>query len=144
MRYSSVGCTVVVPVRPRRRLGFLVCSKCLLPARGRSTFPLAVILKRLAADFFVLMPFGRRINQSIFCRKRARNIVASGGGSKGNFDRGILGSAPLPCSKRTCCANQRIKVERAVFPGRSNLRPDTGLALPIQNCFGRLIRVAGS
>src|SRR6188768_541619 len=82
MRYTSVGCTVVVPVRLRRRFGFLVCSKWRLPARERSTLPLAVILKRFAADFFVLMPLGRRIKfQSVRFRKRTRNIegVSLGG-----------------------------------------------------------------
>src|SRR5260370_224836 len=62
IRYSSVEWTPVVPRRERRRLGFLVWSKCRLPARERSTFPLAVILNRFAADFLVLMPLGRRIN----------------------------------------------------------------------------------
>jgi len=52
---------VVVPLKDRRRLEFLVWSKWRLPARERRTLPLAVILNRLAADFFVLMPFGRRI-----------------------------------------------------------------------------------
>src|SRR6476660_1723596 len=54
MRYSSVECTVVVPRRARRRFGFLPWSKCRLPARERSTLPLAVILNRLAAAFLVL------------------------------------------------------------------------------------------
>src|SRR5262249_17828419 len=72
MRYSSVGCTAVVPVKPRRRFGFFVCSKCRLPARGRNTLPLAVIVKRLAADFFVLIPFVRRIIQSSFFKKSAQ------------------------------------------------------------------------
>jgi hypothetical protein len=30
----------------------------------RITLPVPVILNRLATDFFVLMPLGRRINQS--------------------------------------------------------------------------------
>src|SRR6266853_1930794 len=85
MRYTSVGCTLVVPLNARRRLGFLVCSKWRLPARERRTLPLAVILNRLAADFLVLMPFGRRINQSSFLTKRARNIGRSAARSKGYF-----------------------------------------------------------
>jgi len=36
------------------------------------TLPVPVILNRLATDFFVLMPFGRRIN--LFVVKRVRNI----------------------------------------------------------------------
>src|SRR5207302_120635 len=72
MRYSSVGCTAVVPLKPRRRFGFFVCSRCRLPARGRNTLPLAVILKRFAADFFVLIPFGRRIIQSNLFKKSAQ------------------------------------------------------------------------
>jgi hypothetical protein len=65
MRYSSVECTRVVPRRARRRLALLVCNKCRLPALDRKTLPLAVILNRLATDFFVLMPLGRRINYSL-------------------------------------------------------------------------------
>jgi hypothetical protein len=52
----------------------LVCIKCRLPALSRRTFPPAVILKRFAADFLVLMPFGRRIKMISFLSKRARNI----------------------------------------------------------------------
>jgi hypothetical protein len=61
MRYSSVLWTVVVPRRLRRRFGLLVCARWRLPALERMTLPLAVILNRLATDFFVLIPFGRRI-----------------------------------------------------------------------------------
>src|SRR6266404_5578476 len=66
MRYSSVLCTRPVPRNPRRRLGFLVCKRCRLPARERRTFPLAVILKRFATDFLVLIPLGRRINVQFY------------------------------------------------------------------------------
>ena len=59
----------MVPVKPRRRFGFFVCNRWRLPARGRNTLPLAVILNRLAADFFVFIPFGRRIIQSNFFEK---------------------------------------------------------------------------
>src|SRR5208283_5041168 len=38
------------------------------------TFPVPVILKRLATDFFVLMPLGRRINSLNLYRKRAQTI----------------------------------------------------------------------
>ena len=69
MRYSSVEWTVVVPRRLRRRLGLLVWHKCRRPALERMTFPLAVILNRLATDFLVLMPLGRRINKSAFFQK---------------------------------------------------------------------------
>jgi len=72
MRYSSVGWTSVVPVKPRRRFGFFAWSRWRLPARERNTLPLAVILKRLAADFFVLIPLGRRIIQSNFLEKSAQ------------------------------------------------------------------------
>src|SRR6266436_10239340 len=72
MRYSSVEWTPVVPRRARRRLGPLVWSKWRLPARERRTFPPAVILKRLATDFLVLMPLGRRIHQSLSVEKRAQ------------------------------------------------------------------------
>src|SRR6185503_9674420 len=71
MRYSSVEWTVVVPRRERRRPGPLVCSKWRLPACARKTLPLAVILKRFATDFFVLIPFGRRIIKSILLKERA-------------------------------------------------------------------------
>src|SRR6266550_4449573 len=85
MRYSSVESTRVVPRKDRRRLEFLPCSKWRLPARERSTLPLAVILNRLAAAFLVLMPFGRRII-GLF-RKRARNIGCPATRSKGYFCR---------------------------------------------------------
>jgi hypothetical protein len=40
------------------------------------TFPLAVILNRLAAAFLVLMPFGRRINCSVVFQKERTIYVA--------------------------------------------------------------------
>src|SRR5882724_5567303 len=90
MRYTSVGCTVVVPRRLRRRLGLLWCAKWRLPALERRTFPLAVILNRLATDFFVLIPFGRRI-KSEFLSKRARNIGSGSRQSKNLFGKsGII------------------------------------------------------
>ena len=61
IRFMSVEWTTVVPRRLRRRLDFLPCSKWRLPALDRIILPPAVILNRLAADFFVLIPFGRRI-----------------------------------------------------------------------------------
>lgn len=61
MRYASVSSTTLAVPRERRRLGDLLESRCRLPARDRRTLPVAVILKRLATDFFVLIPFGRRI-----------------------------------------------------------------------------------
>src|ERR1700761_8267205 len=72
MRYSSVTSTVVKPRRERRRLAFLDCAKWRRPALERRTFPLAVILKRLATDFFVLMPLGRRISQILLFKKSAQ------------------------------------------------------------------------
>src|SRR5262249_16974599 len=86
MRYSSVEWTPVVPLRARRRLGFFVWHKWRLPARERSTLPPAVILNRLAADFLVLMPLGRRIdNQFNLSSKRAGNIGAPGPSSQPFF-----------------------------------------------------------
>lgn len=64
MRYTSVGSTTTVPPMERRRFGFLPWSRWRFPARARNTLPLAVILNRFATDFFVLMPFGRRIVQN--------------------------------------------------------------------------------
>src|SRR3954451_5659450 len=72
MRYMSVGCTVVVPRRLRRRFGFLCWARWRLPALERRTLPLAVILNRLATDFFVLIPLGRRINLVKFRQKSAQ------------------------------------------------------------------------
>jgi hypothetical protein len=60
---------VVVPLSDRLRFAFLVWSKWRLPALERRILPLAVILKRLATDFLVLIPLGRRINQSVFVQK---------------------------------------------------------------------------
>src|SRR5437762_3284171 len=61
MRYASVESTTAILPKRRRRFEFFVASKWRLPACGRRTLPRAVILKRLATDFFVLMPLGRRI-----------------------------------------------------------------------------------
>src|SRR5579862_2282970 len=72
MRYSSVASTRVNPRKERRRLGFLVCARWRRPALERRTLPLAVILNRLATDFFVLMPLGRRINQILLFKKSAQ------------------------------------------------------------------------
>src|SRR5437660_10023775 len=73
MRYSAVGWTAVAPPRPRRRLGLFPCSRCRLPARERRILPRAVMLNRLAADFLVLMPFGRRIKlESLSYEKNAQ------------------------------------------------------------------------
>src|SRR5512135_3140549 len=72
-RFMSVLCTKWPPPRrERRRLALLVCSKWRLPAAERNTLPVAVILNRLAKDFLVLIPFGRRINSVSL--QRARNI----------------------------------------------------------------------
>jgi len=57
----SVLSTVFAVPKLRRRLAFLLDNKWRLPARDRSTLPVAVTLKRLATAFRVLIPFGRRI-----------------------------------------------------------------------------------
>jgi hypothetical protein len=44
----------------------LDCSKWRFPALERMILPVAVILNRLATDFFVLIPFGRRIKLELF------------------------------------------------------------------------------
>src|SRR5687768_10501712 len=74
MRYVSVASTRLEVPSERRRFGLLPVSKWRRPARERMTLPVAVILKRLATDFFVLIPLGRRI--VLFRKKRARNIGA--------------------------------------------------------------------
>lgn len=61
MRYMSVLSSILAVPRLRRRFELLPCSKCRLPARERLTFPVPVILKRLATAFLVLIPLGRRI-----------------------------------------------------------------------------------
>ena len=63
MRYASVESTTAALPNRRKRLAFFVCAKCRRPACERKTLPVAVILNRLATDFLVLMPLGRRINQ---------------------------------------------------------------------------------
>src|SRR5437588_4893165 len=110
MRYLSVACTSVVPRRPRRRLGFLVCIKWRLPALERSTFPPAVILKRLATDFFVLMPFGRRI--SSFLSKRAGNIGCGDRRGKRFFAFLSVGAHSAGTALRTSQVNELNKVGR--------------------------------
>src|SRR5215469_8381715 len=72
MRYTSVTSTLVSPRSERRRLGPFVCARWRRPALERRTFPRAVILNRLATDFFVLMPLGRRINQILLFKKSAQ------------------------------------------------------------------------
>ena len=62
MRYTSVSWTRCAPRKLRRRFGLLVWQRWRRPARPRKTLPRAVILNRLATDFFVLIPLGRRIN----------------------------------------------------------------------------------
>src|SRR5260370_32456768 len=76
MRYSSVECTAVLPRRLRRRLGPLVGIKGRRPELLRKTLPPAVILNRLAADFFVLIPFGRRIDYPLALKKSAQYRLA--------------------------------------------------------------------
>jgi hypothetical protein len=65
-----------------------------LPARGRNTLPLAVILKRLAADFFVLIPFGRRIIQSNFFKKSAQ-YTDTGRSKQGLFSADLIAERVL-------------------------------------------------
>jgi len=119
MRYSSVECTRVVPLSERRRLELLPCKRCRLPARERSTLPPAVILNRLAADFLVLMPFGRRIKLSL--SKRARNIGCWVRRSKGFFKRfrrefGRKRSI-RPSDSQSRAWIQQIRVERSTWVG---------------------------
>ena len=85
MRYSSVEWTAVLPRNPRRRFGFLVCIKWRLPALLRRTLPPAVILKRLAADFLVLMPFGRRIVNPLSLKKSAQYRLDANREARGIF-----------------------------------------------------------
>ena len=56
-----MGSTNFAVPKERRRFGLLPASKCRFPALERMTLPVAVILNRLATDFLVLIPFGRRI-----------------------------------------------------------------------------------
>jgi hypothetical protein len=71
MRYTSVLSTNAEEPKARRRFGFLPCSRWRLPAWERITLPVPVTLNRFATDFFVLIPFGRRIYSVL---KRVRNI----------------------------------------------------------------------
>ena len=64
MRYSSVVWTSFEPRRLRRRFALLPWQRWRRPALERKTLPVAVTLKRLDTDFFVLIPLGRRIIQS--------------------------------------------------------------------------------
>jgi hypothetical protein len=47
--------------QPPAAFGFFVLEQMASPAPLRKILPLAVILKRLATDFLVLFPLGRRI-----------------------------------------------------------------------------------
>ena len=71
MRYASVSSTCLEVPSERRRFGLLPASKWRRPARERITLPVAVILNRLATDFLVLIPLGRRI---VLFRKNEREI----------------------------------------------------------------------
>ena len=117
MRYSSVACTAEVPRRFRRRLGFFVWQRCRRPALARSTLPPAVILNRLAADFFVLMPFGRRIYIS-FLSKRARNIWAAPRSIKRYFQisRHRSGAHQTPENRRSRVNEALISTTDRGFP----------------------------
>ena len=58
----------------RRCFELLPCSKCRRPAPRCRTLPVPVILKRLATDFLVLIPLGRRMEFSfscLFCRNES-------------------------------------------------------------------------
>src|ERR1035437_744053 len=108
MRYMSVECTVVVPRRLRRRLALLVWHKCRRPALERMTFPLAVILNRLAAAFLVLMPFGRRINCSVVFQKERTIYMA--GPTESSPILGCLpfgAFAPAESARSPCCLTSR-------------------------------------
>ncbi len=70
-RYASVSSTTTIVPRFRRRFGLLVASKCRLPACGRNTLPVAVILNRFDTAFRVLLPFGRRIFSHFLQKERA-------------------------------------------------------------------------
>jgi len=69
MRWTSVEWTSLLSRRLRRRFGLLPESKWRLPTRCVMTLPVAVILNRLRTDFFVLIPFGRRIKNLNFLQK---------------------------------------------------------------------------
>jgi hypothetical protein len=125
MRYSSVEWTPVVPRKFRRRLGLMVWHKCRRPALGRSTLPVAVILNRLAADFLVLMPFGRRIIQSVFHQKRARNIGRSPRGSKRYFEPILNAERRLNAGADLTTVNRDLKPVRHV-PPHPTLSPRRG------------------
>jgi len=78
MRYTSVGPSNEALRSDRRRLGLLPCSKWRRPAPRKRTFPVAVILNRLATAFLVLIPLGRRI-QFHFLHSSAQILLRSGG-----------------------------------------------------------------
>src|SRR5882724_2566119 len=146
MRYSSVECTRVVPRKARRRFGFLACNKWRLPARERNTLPVAVILKRFATDFFVLMPLGRRIIQSSLFKKNAQYTEARG------WKQGVIlkelnfgasrdvsensGKSRLPCVRPRGCpesirgekrgVNERAQLSAFSHPGGQTVFPTLG------------------
>src|ERR1051326_6102950 len=120
MRYSSVAWTLVLPRKARRRLGLFVCIRCLRPALRRSTFPPAVILNRLAADFFVLMPLGRRISHQVSFKKSAQYSVAPRMQASGIFvgdavpGCGRAALPALPCAGTRCAPGQRGTLRNAL------------------------------
>jgi hypothetical protein len=87
------------------------------------TFPLAVILNRLATDFLVLMPFGRRINRLIVFQKERAIYVGGPGESSA-----ILGS--FSCGKHLAfgaCPWESSPTHG--FPGKAGR--STGILAPL-------------
>jgi len=74
MRYLSGRIHLGGAAEAATALGILGLAQVPPAGTGAHNFPPAVILNRLAADFLVRMPFGRRINQFTFSSKERRNI----------------------------------------------------------------------
>jgi len=72
-------------------LGVLVWARWRRPAWARSTLPVAVILNRLAADFLVLMPFGRRIKFNSIAKERETIRVHAFGSKQEIFENRAYG-----------------------------------------------------
>jgi len=69
MRYLSVEVDRGGAAEVAAALGIFGLAQVPPAGAGAHDFPLAVILNRLAADFLVLMPFGRRISRLTFFQK---------------------------------------------------------------------------
>ena len=157
MRYTSVGPSNEALRSDLRRLGLLPCSKWRRPAPRKRTFPVAVILKRLATAFLVLIPLGRRI-QFCFLHSSAQILPRSGGvnrqilcpfesfsdlpQSAGNIVRLLNKHEPKPrlqlCVGGSCLSPASIVIERRYSQSTVSMLPQAEKRQYLENALAIL------